>query len=83
MTQAGREHIHHSTQPIKAQDISRWELGPNDEELLTLSGGTPPKSSPGAPMQPDRVPGENPGSEPRREPEPQVTGETQIEGESA
>jgi hypothetical protein len=83
MIQAGREHIYHSNQPINAQDILRLELGPNDRELLELSDGTPPKSSPGAPMRPGEVPGENPGSEPRREPETQVTRETQIEGESA
>jgi hypothetical protein len=88
MAQAGREHIHHSNQPIKAQDISRWELGrweigPNDDELLTLANGAPPKSSSGTPVQPDGVPGEHPGSGPPSEPETQVTRETQIEGESA
>jgi hypothetical protein len=83
MAQAGRERIHHSNQPIKARDTSRWELGPDDDELLVLSDRTPSESSSGAPMQPGGVPGENPGSEPHREPETQVSRETQTEGESA
>jgi hypothetical protein len=83
MMQAGRERVHHSNQPIKAQDTLRWELGPDDNELLTLSDDSPSKSSTGAPMQPRRVLGENPGSGPHREPEMQVTRETQTEGESA